>query len=72
MDSTLQEKIKFSMNLNATLTIQEIAKKLNISLENAFLLFMKSKTAEMLYDDSTKLWWDSPDSIAENVSVPAE
>lgn len=65
MDSTLQEKIKFSMNLNATLTIQEIAKKMNISLEKALLLFMKSKTAEMLYDDSTKLWWDSPDSIAQ-------
>lgn len=65
MDSALQEKIKFSMNLNATLTIQEIAKKMNISLEKALLLFMKSKTAEMLYDDSTKLWWDSPDSIAQ-------
>lgn len=65
MDFALQEKIKFSMNLNATLIIQEIAKKMNISLEKALLLFMKSKTAEMLYDDSTKLWWDSPDSIAQ-------
>lgn len=36
-----------------------------------FILISKNN-AEMLYDDSTKFWWDSPDSIAENISIPAE
>ena len=26
---------------------------------------MESNTAKMLYDDSTKLWWDGPSAIAE-------
>lgn len=26
---------------------------------------MKSKTAKMLYDNSTKLWWNSPASAVE-------
>jgi hypothetical protein len=30
------------------------------------LEFLKSNTAKMLYDDSTKLWWDGPSSIAED------
>ena len=27
--------------------------------------FLASRTAEMLYDTSTKLWWDGPSSVAE-------
>ena len=34
--------------------------------------FMKSNTAKMLYDDSTKLWWDGPSAIAEEFKKQAK
>ena len=33
--------------------------------EELLLEFMKSNTAKMLYDDSTKLWWDDSSAVAE-------
>ena len=33
--------------------------------EELLLEFMKSNTAKMLYDDSTKLWWDGPSTVVE-------
>ena len=33
--------------------------------EELLLEFMKSNTAKMLYDDSTKLWWDGPSAVVE-------
>lgn len=33
--------------------------------EELLLEFMKSNIAKMLYDDSTKLWWDGPSAVVE-------
>ncbi len=53
------------MDLTALMAVEEIAKDLNESEEKVLLDFMKSNVANMLYDDSTKLWWDGPSATAE-------
>lgn len=64
----MTEKIEFAMNLSAVLLIERLAQERNCSTEEAFFIFMKSKTAQMLYDDSTKLWWDGTEAILENLN----
>ena len=59
------DKTLFAMDLTALMAIEQIAKETNQPLEKTFLDFMESDTAKMLYDDSTKLWWDGPSAIAE-------
>lgn len=59
------DKTLFSMDLTALMAIEQIAKETKQPLEKTLLNFMQSNTAKMLYDDSTKLWWDGPSAIAE-------
>ena len=59
------DKTLFAMDLTALMAIEQIAKETNQPLEKTLLNFMESDTAKMLYDDSTKLWWDGPSAIAE-------
>ncbi len=59
------EKILFAMDLATLLTVQELALQTKKSEEETLISFMKSKTAKMLYDNSTKLWWNSPASAVE-------
>lgn len=49
----------------AELTAKEISKRHKISRLNAFLRLMKSKTGEMLFDESTDMWMNGPDYIAD-------
>lgn len=59
------EKTVFSMDLTALMAVEQLAKETNQSMEKVLLDFMESNTAKMLYDDSTKLWWDGPSAVAE-------
>ena len=59
------EKTVFSMDLTALMAVEQLAKETNQSMEKVLLDFMESNTAKMLYDDSTKLWWDGPSATAE-------
>ena len=54
----VSDKVLFSMDLVALMAIEEIAEREHKS-------FMESNTAKMLYDDSTKFWWDGPAATAE-------
>ena len=65
INSKLSDKILFAMDLDAQMAVEELAKDLNQPQEKVLLDFMESNTAKMLYDDSTKLWWDGPSAIAE-------
>lgn len=60
-----EEKIKNAMDLNAAMAVEEIAEDMKISREEALVGFLSSNTGKILYDDSTKLWWDGPSAIAE-------
>lgn len=59
------DKTLFAMDLTAKMTVEQIAQETNQPQEKVLLDFMKSNTAKMLYDDSTKLWWDGPSAVAE-------
>ena len=60
-----KEKTLFAMDLTAMMAVEELSKETNQPQEKVLLDFMESNTAKMLYDDSTKLWWDGPSAIAE-------
>ena len=57
--------IKTTMDLLAAMTAACIAADLGISNTQALAGFLASRTAEMLYDEETKLWWDGPAAIAQ-------
>ncbi len=42
-----------------------LARQQKISRTKAFLKFMNSKTGEMLFDESTDMWMNGPDYIAD-------
>ncbi len=60
-----KEKTLFAMDLTAMMAVEELSKETNQPQEKVLLDFMESNTAKMLYDDSTKLWWDGPSVAAE-------
>lgn len=65
MEKTTNDKTLFAMDLTAMMAVEQLSAEINQSQEKVFLDFMESNTAKMLYDDSTKLWWDGPSATAE-------
>ena len=65
MEKTTNDKTLFAMDLTAMMAVEQLSKEINQSQEKVLLDFMESNTAKMLYDDSTKLWWDGPSATAE-------
>ena len=58
-------KYEYSMQLLAGMASLNIARQQKISKTNAFFKFMRSKTAEMLFDESSDMWMNGPDYIAD-------
>ena len=58
-------KYEYTMELLAAMTASELAKRNNISKVQAFDKFIQSKTADMLFDDELKFWWNGPDYLAD-------
>ena len=46
------------------MTIEEFISQ-NKNIEEVLISFMESNTGRMVYDDSTKLWWDGPVAVAQ-------
>lgn len=65
METKTSGKTLFAMDLTAKMAVEQLALETNQPQEKVLLDFMKSNTAKMLYDDSTKLWWDGPSAVAE-------
>ena len=61
----ISDKTLFSMDLVAMMAVEDIAEREQKSKEEVLISFMESNTAKMLYDDSTKHWWDGPAATAE-------
>lgn len=60
-----KDKTLFAMDLTALMAVEQLAEEMKRPLEKVLLDFMESDAAQMLYDDSTKLWWDGPSAAAE-------
>ncbi len=56
---------EYTIELLAAMAAENLAKRFKISRTKAFTRFMKSKTAEMLFDESTYMWMNGPDYIAD-------
>ena len=65
MEKRTNDKTLFAMDLTAMMAVEQLSAEKKQSQEKVLLDFMESNTAKMLYDDSTKLWWDGPSAIAE-------
>lgn len=61
----MDEKINFSMNLTTLMAVEQIAKEQHKDIEEVLISFMESNTCRMVYDDSTKLWWDGPVAVVQ-------
>ena len=60
-----KEKTLFAMDLAAMMAVEELAAEEKKSTDEVLLSFMESNTGKMLYNDSTKLWWEGPTVVAE-------
>lgn len=60
-----ESKYEYTMQLLAAMASENIAKEKKISKIKAFYKFMKSKTGKMLFDESTDMWMNGPDYIAD-------
>ena len=61
----MDNKNAIAMDLVAKMAVEQLAKEQNKNIEEVFIAFMESNTGRMVYDDSTKLWWDGPLSVAQ-------
>lgn len=69
INSTPNDKTLLAMDLTAMMAVEQLSKETKQPQEKVLLDFMESNTAKMLYDDSTKLWWDGPSAIAEEYKI---
>lgn len=55
----------YTMLKLAKMVSEIIARRQKISKIEAYMRFMKSETGKMLFDESTDMWHNGPDYIAE-------
>lgn len=60
-----EEQKKFAIDLMVTLVVDELANELPLDQTTLLSKFVASKTGALLYDESSKLWWNGPSYIAE-------
>ena len=65
MENRPSDKTLFALDSTAKMAVEQHAQETKLPQEELLLEFMKSNTAKMLYDDSTKLWWDGPSAVVE-------
>lgn len=58
-------KYEYSMELLAAMASANIAREKKIAKTKAFFQFVKSQTGQMLFDESTDMWMNGPDYIAD-------
>ncbi len=64
LEGVTEEQKKFAIDLLITLVVKEISDKLDIEPSKELNEFIASETGKLLYDESSKLWWNGPSYIA--------
>lgn len=59
------EQKKFAIDITITLVVEELVKDLKLESNEVLKDFVSSKTGALLYDESSKLWWNGPAYIAD-------
>lgn len=65
LENLTDDQKKYAIDLTTTLVVEEIAEKLGTDQAKALHDFVSSETGMLLYDESSKLWWNGPSYIAE-------
>jgi len=60
-----EEQKNFAVDAMVTLVIEELVNDLKLSSTTLLKDFIASKTGVLLYDESSKIWWNGPSYIAE-------
>lgn len=58
-----EEQKKFAVDAMVTLVVEELVHDLKLDPSIVLKDFVASKTGALLYDESSKLWWDGPSYI---------
>jgi len=61
----MKNKNAIAMDLITKMAVEQIAREENKNIEDVLISFMESNTGRMVYDDSTKLWWDGPVAVVQ-------
>lgn len=59
------EQKKFAIDAIVTLVVEDISQETGEDPKKVLPKFIGSKTAKVLYDESSKLWWNGPAYVAE-------
>lgn len=60
-----EEQKKFAVDVTVTLVVDELVHDLKLEPATILKDFVASKTGALLYDESSKLWWNGPLYIAD-------
>ena len=60
-----KENMDYTIDLLIAMVVEELAETTGDSQQVVLEEFLKSKTGKMLYDESSKLWWNGPSYIAD-------
>lgn len=60
-----EEQKKFAVDAMVTLVVEELACDLKRDPTMVLKDFVASKTGALLYDESSKLWWNGPSYIVD-------
>lgn len=60
-----EEQRKFAIDVMVTLVVEELVRDFNLAPSIVLKDFVTSKTGTLLYDESSKLWWNGPSYVAD-------
>ena len=60
-----EEQKKFAVDAMVTLVVEELVNDLKLNPTTVLRDFIASRTGALLYDESSKLWWNGPSYIAD-------
>ena len=60
-----EERKKNTIDLLVMMVVDELAEELKIRPTDLLPEFVTSRTARLLYDEESRLWWSGPSDIAE-------
>ena len=60
-----EEQKKFAVDAMVALVVEDLANVLKLDYTTILKNFVASKTGALLYDESSKLWWNGPSYIAD-------
>ena len=65
LEYVTEEQKKFAVDVMVTLVVGELVNDLKLDSKVLLKDFVASRTGALLYDESSKIWWNGPSYIAD-------